>query len=387
MRSLLRALCKLLKWGLIAVVLVELGSFAVISVSNLLIYGELREGSRVRYDPYALFLNLRGPRPTTPQPESPEYSVWCFGGSTMRGQTADDSATIPSLLSRELTRRNHSVALHNWGEDSFNSLLETNYLQKLLIEHGDTTDLLLFYDGANDSIYFTQYRTPYGHHGYRRLSGLIESYRGSFFGIFKSFNAAVRASFTRELYDKLGQAVSPIDPDDPYLELFTALVEQRYDYLAHEASLRGDAFMVVWQPVLWAENAGAVDENVRAMEADYLVNRRQLQTMNDNFRMVYEALRSRLADKPYFVDMGDALTNRSEQAYQPDGVHLTDVGRQMIAAQLAPRIIEQKMRAEQRAAQIARALEKRQAGKQASAGNRHKAARKTSANPANEPAP
>lgn len=342
MRTFLRSLWLLFKWGLVAAVLIELSSFVVITGSNVLIYGELREGSKVRYDPYALFLNMEGPKPTTPQPESPEYTVWCFGGSTMRGQTDDATTTIPSLLARRLNaRQDQSIALHNWGEDSFNSLLETNYLQKLLIERGDTADLILFYDGANDSIYFSQYRTPYGHHGYRRLAGLIQSYHTSFLGLFKSFNAAARASFTREVFDKFRQTVSPISPDDPYFQIFIGLVEQRYDHLAREASRRGDSFLLVWQPVLWAEKSTAVAQDVRTKEKDYLVNSKQFQTLNDNFRLVYETLRTRLADKPYFVDMSNALRDRTEETYQPDGVHLTDAGRERIAAKLAPYIVDQ----------------------------------------------
>ncbi|MFW5734436.1 MAG: SGNH/GDSL hydrolase family protein [Oceanidesulfovibrio sp.] len=342
MKSLLRAFWLLLKWGIIAVLLVEVVSFAVITVSNLMIYGVLREGSKVRYDPYALFLNMEGPKPTAPQPESPRYTVWCFGGSTMRGQTDDPAATIPSLLARRLNgRAGHAVALSNWGEDSFNSLLEANYLQKLLIERGDGADLILFYDGANDSVYFSQYRDPYGHHGYRRLKGLIESYHGTFLGIFKSLNAAARASFTRELVDKFRQVVSTIEPDDPALHIFAALVEQRYDQLALQARQRGDAFLVVWQPVLWAENAPVADA-VRKMEQDYLVNDERFAALNGNFRLVYETLRGRLADKPYFVDLRNALADRTMEAYQPDGVHLTDAGRDMVASRLAP-LVQQLM--------------------------------------------
>ena len=44
------------------VVLVEIASFLAITLSNYWIYGQIRDGEPVRYDPYALF--MEGERPT-----------------------------------------------------------------------------------------------------------------------------------------------------------------------------------------------------------------------------------------------------------------------------------------------------------------------------------
>jgi hypothetical protein len=63
--------------------------------------------------------------------------------------------------------------------------------------------MIVFYDGANDAKYFAEHRTPYGHHGYRRVRSLIESYYASWFGLLKPVTAATHASFTGELWDKI----------------------------------------------------------------------------------------------------------------------------------------------------------------------------------------
>ena len=65
--------------------MVEIASFLAISISNYWIYGQLRDGEPVHYDPYALF--LEGVRPTynNPAPGKSCRPVWLFGGSTMRG--------------------------------------------------------------------------------------------------------------------------------------------------------------------------------------------------------------------------------------------------------------------------------------------------------------
>ena len=58
----------------------------------------------------------------------------------------------------------------------------------------------------------------------------------------------------------------------------------------------------------------------------------------ENFRTPYLALAGALRDKPYFVDLRNALTSRVEPAYQADGVHLTDSGRVMVARSMLPHL-------------------------------------------------
>ncbi len=92
--------------------------------------------------------------------------------------------------------------------------METKYLQKLLIENHPPS-LIVFYDGANDCVYFAQHRNPYGHQGYERVRGMIEDYHRSLFGLLKPLNAAMWSSFTREIYDKMREGVIHIAPRGP----------------------------------------------------------------------------------------------------------------------------------------------------------------------------
>ncbi len=86
------------------------------------------------------------------------------------------------------------MVVTNFGENTFNSVLEIKYLQKLLMKSTRRPDLIIFYDGANDCIYFNQYRNPDAHYGYRSLQGPIESYRQTHFGLLKPLVAALYAS-------------------------------------------------------------------------------------------------------------------------------------------------------------------------------------------------
>jgi hypothetical protein len=133
-----------LKWLVVVAVGLEVFCFLLITASNYLIYGHAHEGSRVHYEPYALFLSDDGVRPTAHEPAHPSTpgvrTIWMFGGSTMRSDSGPADTTIPSYLAAILNRPGspHPCTIVNYGENSFNSLIETKYLQKELIENPKT---------------------------------------------------------------------------------------------------------------------------------------------------------------------------------------------------------------------------------------------------------
>ena len=229
----------------------------------------------------------------------------------------------------------------NFGEISFNSLLETKYLQKLLIENSPSApDLVIFYDGANDCTYFAQHRTPYGHHGYRTLQAMVEGYHRSFFGLLKPLNAAVYSSFTRELYDKLRQVSVPLAPDPESLEKLAAMTAQRYEHVRKLAGCYGAQFLLFWQPILWVETAPIVPE-VKAKELGLMVMGERFLAVRHNMAFTYEAMARRLQGEAYFVNFQNVLCPRTEPAYQPDGVHLLDRGRELVAGEMG-RVLEER---------------------------------------------
>jgi lysophospholipase L1-like esterase len=319
-----------------AAICIEVLSFVAITVSNFILYGHAREGSRAVYDPYTLFLQSTGPRPTAHNSVSPDpeknKTLWMFGGSTTRGDTPYDDRTIASYLAQYLN--SGTTGLHftvkNYGMNSFNSLLETKYLQKLFIEEDKPPDLIIFYDGANDTKYFLEHRDVYGHHGFRRAKALIESYYRSWFGLLKPLNAAIYASFTKELYDKIHQLFIPLEPDTPELKKLVDAAVRRYNHVDRLAECVGAQFLLFWQPMLWTEDCEASAE-VQQREKGYLRAADRLETMRRSFVLTYGMLGEELKHRPYFVSLQDSLCRRKSPVYKPDGVHLTDEGRRMVA--------------------------------------------------------
>jgi hypothetical protein len=344
MKKFFRLLFTSLKWLVLALVAVEVLAFLVVSASNYLIYGHLREGSRIRYDPYALFLNVDGPRPTAynAPAAAPGQIIWMLGGSTLRDPAGHGERTIASFLARYLNRPGRPpVTVVNFGEDSFNSLMETKYLQKLLIERASPPpNLIIFYDGANDCSYFAQYRTPYSHYGYRRVRALVESYHQSLFGLLKPLNAALYSSFTKEIYDKLRQTAVPIAPDSPGLKTLAATTAQRYAHVKRLAGSYCADFLLCWQPLLWVETA-PVAPAVKEKERSLAVLSDRFLSVRHNFAVTYEALARRLEKEPYFIDFRNVLCRRTGPVYLPDGVHLLDAGRELVAQEMG-RVLEKK---------------------------------------------
>lgn len=343
LKRLLAMVLAAVKWTIITLVCVEVTSFLVITISNFVVYGHAREGSRAVYDPYTLFLQSPGVRPTANNAASGDGkhtdAVWMFGGSTMRGSTDHDDRTIPSFLASYLNSNDSGrrFAVTNFGMNSFNSLLETKYLQKLLAESSRAPEVIIFYDGANDAKYFVEHRSPYGHHGYRRAKALIESYYRSWFGLLKPLNAALYSSFTKELYDKYAEFFTTMTPSPGELPELASLTEKRYDHVNKLAECYGAKFIVFWQPMLWVEECRVLD-SVKQQERGLFISVDRLATARENLALPYRAILERLKGRAYFVDFRDILCGRVVPMYQADGVHLNDDGRRTIASNMAKEI-------------------------------------------------
>jgi lysophospholipase L1-like esterase len=124
---------------------------------------------KVLYQPYVLW--KRGPyqgetvaideaglrRTTHSQCAAQNYTIWIFGGSTMWGAGAPDWLTIPSLLAEQYEKSGKPVCVRNYGTTAW---VNTQEIVELILElkHAPRKpDLVVFYDGANDS--YSLYRT------------------------------------------------------------------------------------------------------------------------------------------------------------------------------------------------------------------------------------
>jgi len=129
-------------------------------------YQEFRASDGVVWRPYVYwrrrpyqgrYINVdrnglrRTTAPTTPgQASARTIRIFMFGGSALWGTGARDDFTIPSILARELARNGLQAEVTNFGESGYVSTQEVIALM-LRLQKGDYPDLVIFYDGVNDT--------------------------------------------------------------------------------------------------------------------------------------------------------------------------------------------------------------------------------------------
>jgi len=129
-------------------------------------YQEFRASEGVLWRPYVYWrrrpyrgayvnVDRDGLRRTT-APTKPAHAsartirIFMFGGSALWGTGARDDFTIPSILARELARSGLHAEVTNFGESGYVSTQEVVALM-LRLQKGDYPDLVIFYDGVNDT--------------------------------------------------------------------------------------------------------------------------------------------------------------------------------------------------------------------------------------------
>lgn len=116
-----------------------------------------------RYTPFrGHYINIdeKGLRRTWNKPPSisRRKRIFIFGGSTVWGTGARDDYTIPSFISRILNlEKGLNVEVINFGQSGYVSTQEIVALLRL-IQNGQIPDLVIFYDGINDSFSAIQSR-------------------------------------------------------------------------------------------------------------------------------------------------------------------------------------------------------------------------------------
>lgn len=128
---------------------------------------QIEQGRTLRWNSYTYWrrtprqgefitINSDGLRETI-NPPTPEgaVKVFMFGGSTMWGLGSEDARTIPSSFSREANNRGIISKVTNYGQYAFVST--QNVIELMLqLQKGNIPDVVIFYDGVNDT--FTAYQ-------------------------------------------------------------------------------------------------------------------------------------------------------------------------------------------------------------------------------------
>ncbi|HKQ75620.1 MAG TPA: hypothetical protein VJ810_18120 [Blastocatellia bacterium] len=87
---------------------------------------------------------------STSESQRSPIKVFMFGGSTMWGLGTRDDSTIPSIFAEEAKNKGINCEVVNFGEYSYVSTQEVIELA-LQLQKGNIPDIVIFYDGVNDT--------------------------------------------------------------------------------------------------------------------------------------------------------------------------------------------------------------------------------------------
>jgi hypothetical protein len=297
-------------------------------------------------DPHSNRVNWNPPR--RGNDGKPLLRIFAFGGSTTWGAGARDDYTIPSLLAKDLAGNpRYDIEVRNFGQMGWVTSQELVYLYELL-RRGERPDLVIFYDGINDT--FLGYQDG--------IAGLTQNefLRAQEFGILASSSGRKRLYGTalRTFLMNTGMAdlikllsgkdqamverteVGPIasiaylaPPSD--FEGADAIEQDIVNiYVFNNQMVRavGDHFgfrsLFYWQPVIYSKHP------LTAYEQAFVGAR----SRQDFFTATYRRLSS-AAQKEGVHDLSGILDGAGSRTYFVDPWHITEEGNAVVARRMA----------------------------------------------------
>lgn len=328
-------------------------------------YAEFRSSDAVRWMPYVYwrrgayhgkYINVdeNGIRRTTapaPPPDSgTSVTIFMFGGSTLWGTGARDAFTIPSLVTRDLLGKGLRPEITNFGESGY---VSTQELVALLLElrDGRSPDLVIFYDGINDTGAALQERVaglPQNEANRVREFNLSSPARLTQRAVLLARDAASRLAIVRLVGVLAGRsATAPAIASESAAPRFrhstaddaglSASVVQTYwknvELVKALGEHYGFACLFYWQPTIFQKPRLTGYEAAERRKAEYLT---------PFFEQTYTTMRrSRLAHprEPAFHDLSTVFSDLSAPVFV-DWAHLGESGNEIIARRMAGDVLE-----------------------------------------------
>ncbi len=261
-------------------------------------------------------------------------SIWTFGGSTMYGTAVPDWATIPSFLSRDLnTGSRDCVMVSNFGVEGYVTDQELILLTEQL-KAGGHPDIVIFYDGVNDSsLAWPPSRPPDAHFSFGTIKARVEGSASGRFDFFRK-SYAVRLA---------GEILARLRPARSYA---TLIAQTQPNILAtvdnYQANMRlvrvlGDAYRFklycFWQPMIIYGHKPLVPFEQQMVTRDASGTTWDSAWFLTN-AAAYREAEHRAASGADFVFLGDVFDSTQEAVYV-DEAHLGPRGNEIMAQAIA----------------------------------------------------
>jgi hypothetical protein len=258
-----------------------------------------------------------------------EFTIWMFGGSTMRGNGSPDWGTIPSQLAELYEQAGQPACVRNYGEGAWVNTQEITQLMLALKREPRKPNLVIFYDGANEAFVPYQSGRADVHMNFDTIKSQFESQesarRGGFAYLLHTNTAQLLFSLVVHAAQHAGdRAVPTNDPDG----LALAAVNNYFagmdvvNALAHQY---GFDYAFFWQPVVFAGH-----KPLTPAEEQIRDSKRQAHLAEWCPRVYHLAAQQQ---RPHFYDLTDAFDNTRELLFL-DWCHIVISGNHLIAQRM-----------------------------------------------------
>ena len=270
--------------------------------------------------------------------------IFMFGGSALWGTGARDDFTIPSHLARILAQKEGlPVQVTNFGESGYVSTQEVISLW-LELRNGSQPDLVIFYDGTNDTYSSFQNQEagiPENEFNREKEFNLLNEtrrpdlYQSAFSsltssGLYRLFRSVYRRATGQSGIGVFPHRQIPVEKTDPLagetLQVYQSNIE-RVQEMAHSFGFKA---LFYWQPALFTKKSKTSYESQKEKEMQLV----------ESFYLKVESLlkKSSLLGNPNFHDISD-LFDEEPEFYFIDFCHTTERGNEQIAARMSRDVI------------------------------------------------
>ena len=258
-----------------------------------------------------------------------EYTIWMFGGSTMRGNGSPDWGTIPSQLAELYEKNGQPACVRNFGEGAWVSTQEVTQLMLALKSENRKPNLVIFYDGANDTFVPYQSGKANVHMNFDTIKNQFESQRdlreGSFGYLFRTNLVQLLFSLVMRSHEHAGDRPIPASDLDG---LAQATVRNYFSNLEIVNGLAREYsfdYAFFWQPNLFASH-----KELLGPEKDIQHSPKQAH-LEQWVPRVYELIRGQKRD--HFYDISNVLDGIHEQCYL-DWCHIVMSANRVVAQRM-----------------------------------------------------
>ena len=258
-----------------------------------------------------------------------EFTIWMFGGSTMRGNGSPDWGTIPSQLAELYEKNGQPACVRNFGEGAWVSTQEVTQLMLALKSESRKPNLVIFYDGANDAFVPYQSGKANVHMNFDTIRNQFESQRdlrqGSFGYLLHTNLVQLVFSLAMRAQEHVGDRAIPASDLDGLARATVNNYFGNLDVVHGLAQQYGFDYEFFWQPNLFTSRKELFGPEKEIQHSPKLVHLEQW------VPRVYEMVGQEKRD--HFYNISDALDGVHQQAYL-DWCHVVMSANHVIALRM-----------------------------------------------------